>query len=60
MPSLPSETRKIGVTQDNPIWQEYDREILVELWHNERQTTSLRLSREEAENLRDALENYLA
>jgi len=55
-----SEQRKITVERDNPVWQEYDREVKVELWHNPNQTTSLRLSREEAWNLRDELAEFLA
>ena len=52
---MPSEKRKITVQQDNPVWQEYDREVLVELWHNNHQTTALRLSRDEALDLSEAL-----
>lgn len=54
-----SETRKITVEKDNPIWQEYDREVRVELWHNQHQVTALRLSHEEAWNLRYALARFL-
>lgn len=54
-----SEPRKITVAQDGPIWQEYDREVCIELWHNSQQTTTLRLSREEAQNLQEALTNFL-
>ena len=54
-----NEQRKITVERDNPVWQEYDREVKVELWHNPNQTTSLRLSREEALSLRDALTSFL-
>lgn len=51
--------RKITVQQDNPVWQEYDRDVLIELWHNKHQTTVLRLSRDEAWNLRYALARFL-
>lgn len=54
-----SEPRKITVERDNPIWQEYDREVRIELWHNQNQTTSLRLSPEEATYLHAALAKYL-
>lgn len=54
-----SEQRKITVERDNPIWQEYDREVKVELWHNRNQVTSLRLSPGEAKTLLDALNAYL-
>lgn len=54
-----SERRKITVGQDNPIYQEYDREVLVELWSNPNQTVPMRLSREEAQDLQEQLTNFL-
>ena len=54
-----SEQRKITVEQDNPAWQEYDREVRIELWHNRHQTSALRLSRDEALNLWDKLAQFL-
>jgi len=55
-----SETRQITVKQENPVWQEYDREVAIELWHNEHQTTVLRLSPEEVRNLQAALAEFEA
>jgi hypothetical protein len=54
-----SESRKIIVQKDNPIWQEYDREIAVELWHNASQCTVLRISPDEARDLHHQLDDYL-
>jgi hypothetical protein len=54
-----SEQRNITVERDNPIWQEYDREVKIELWHNPNQVTSLRLSPEEAGTLLVELRAYL-
>ena len=54
-----NEPRKITVQRENPIWQEYDREVCVELWNNPNQTTVFRLSREEAWSLRDELGEFL-
>lgn len=54
-----TEQRKITVGRDNPVWQEYDREVKVELWHNPNQTTSLRLSRAEARDLLNGLAEFL-
>jgi len=54
-----SDQRKITVGRDNPIWQEYDREVKIELWHNPNQVTSLRLSPNEAKTLLAALHAYL-
>lgn len=54
-----SEQRKITVERDNPIWQEYDREVRIELWHNRHQVTSLQLSPKEAEALLAALQAYI-
>lgn len=54
-----STPRDITVKRENPIWQEYDRVVAVELWHNAHQTTNLRLSLEEARNLQKALEHFL-
>jgi len=55
-----SETRQITVKQEFPVWQEYDREVAIELWHNEHQTTVLRLSPEEVRNLQAALAEFEA
>lgn len=51
--------RKIEVKPDNPVWQEYDREVAVELWHNPNQSSLLRLSRVEAQDLLKQLTAYL-
>jgi len=53
-----NETRKITVSKENPRFQEYDREVTVELWHNQHQTSVLRLSPVEARNLLDELSLY--
>lgn len=53
-----SKQRKITVTLDNPIWQEDDREVKVELWYNPNQTSGLRLSPDEAKALLSALTAY--
>jgi len=55
-----TETRKITVKKENPLWQEYDREVAIELWHNDHQTTVFRLSPEEVRNLQAALAEYEA
>ena len=52
-------SREITVEQENPMWLEYDREIVVELCHNDHQSTSLKLSRKEARELRDELAYFL-
>lgn len=54
-----SEQRKITVQQNNPAWQEYDREVLIELWHNAYETMSLELSHEEARTLLEWLAHFL-
>jgi hypothetical protein len=54
-----SEQRDITVKRENTLWQEYDREVAVELWHNQHQTTVLRLSPAEAATLRDKLVEHL-
>lgn len=54
-----SEQRNIEVRQENNIWTEYDREVAVELYHNRNQSTTLRLSREEALDLSVKLSNLL-
>ena len=54
-----TEQRKITVERENTIWQEHDREVKVELWHNPNQTTSLRLSRAEARELLNGLAEFL-
>ena len=54
-----SEQRKITVERDNPAWQEYDREVRIELWHNRNQVTPMHLSPDEAMTLLAALQTYL-
>jgi hypothetical protein len=54
-----SEQRKITVEKDNPIWQEYDREVRIELWHNRNQVTPMRLSPAEAMTLLTKLQAFL-
>lgn len=54
-----NEPRKITVQRENPIWQEYDREVKVEIWHNRHQTTAICLSPEEATILHAALTAHL-
>lgn len=54
-----SEQRKIQVKRENPVWQEYDREVVVELWHNRNQSSLLRLSRVEARDLLAQLHQHL-
>lgn len=54
-----SEQRKITVEKDNPVWQEYDREVRIELWHNRNEVTPMRLSPDEARTLFTKLQNFL-
>jgi hypothetical protein len=54
-----SQHRKITVGKDNPAWQEYDREVLAEVWHNAYETSALRLTHEEARTLHVLLGAYL-
>ena len=54
-----SEQRKITVERNNPIWQEYYREVQIELWHNAYQTTALLLSPDEARGLLRDLATFL-
>ena len=55
-----TEPRTITVGPVNPTWQEYDREVLIELWHNATQSNAFHLSREEARRLCKALEQITA
>lgn len=53
-----SNPRKITVEREDPRWQEYDREVCIQLWSNQHQSTAFRLSREEFRNLRSALDEF--
>lgn len=53
------ETRKITVERENPVYQEWDREVAIQIWHNPNQVIGLRLSPAEAASLRDKLIEYL-
>jgi len=54
-----SEKRRIEVGEEDGRWLEYDRDFRVELYHNDHQTTILRLNRGEAEDLYEKLTNEL-
>lgn len=51
--------RKIAVDLEKSAWLEYNREVVVELCHNNHQSTSLKLSREEAWQLLGELAYFL-
>lgn len=53
------EQRKVTVVQVHPKQQEYDREVLVELWHNAYHTTALSISVAEAVDLYAKLGQHL-
>lgn len=59
MGELVTEARKITIAREDPRWQEYGRELLVAVWHNKHQPTVLPITREEAANMRDLLEDFL-
>lgn len=54
-----SRPRRIVVAQEDPRWQEADRDVHIEVWHNRYQPTVIPLTRDEARRLKDLLENFL-
>jgi len=51
--------RRITVKQEYADWQDDNREVCIEVWHNPNQTSTLRLSRGEAEALLADLLSFL-
>lgn len=51
--------RKITVKQEYADWQDDNREVCIEVWNNPNQTSTLRLSRGEADKLLGALAAFM-